>query len=144
MSDGDSDLSSWSHEDWNGVCDSGNTFSGGEWQSGSAWQTPFCTGIRVEYVRITREFDPPLSLFDIAAYTDPVVSSRSIYANGTSTLFSGTILWSNGSYVGGDTDPVYRLDVITLRELNDPTPFTLDGVQMSGYGVNPFGENNCE
>lgn len=139
-----SGLSAWTPELWNGVCDSGNSYSAGAWQSGSAWQTPSCTGIRVEYVRITREFDPPIQLFDIAAYTEPVVASRSIYANGTSALFSGTILWSNGSYVGGDTEPITRLDVITLRELNDPTPFTLTGVQMSGYGENPFGEDNCD
>lgn len=85
-----------------------------------------------------------------ANFTDAAITvydgsglNRSIYINGDGSAFSGTLVWNNGSLVGGTLPAdVDRIDVYLIQAF-DPTPRTLSGMQYSGVGDPPFGDDNC-
>lgn len=127
-------LDEWVAEDFTG----GNfpTYSGGQWNSVLIGITA-CLWISWTFSSTTNLTDAAITAEDSSGL------NRQIYINGDGTAFSGTLVWNNGTLVGGalpaDAD---RIDVIMVQAFNS-TPRFISAMQYSGFGDPPFGDSNC-
>lgn len=112
------------------------TYSSGAWHSAASGDT--------QWIRIRWDFASAITLTDAAVlgYT-PTGRNRQIYVNGTTTEFTGTLIWSNGSTVGTPYPiSVTRIDVY-LGTAHNGSAGTITEMQFSGTGDNEIGDSNC-
>lgn len=134
----------WVSTFWNNSgCDTVAAYGSGAWQSGAAYQNSNCTGNFVSYVHLRYVFAEPVFITDAAVYCPSNPTNRQVYANGDGSVFSGTGIWSNGTWSGGAGVMCDSVDILCYMAVNNHTTFAVDAAQFSGVGDNPFGENNC-
>lgn len=134
-------LSDWTPLGWAGSPDTLPSYSAGMWQSGYFNNG----GHNGNYVHIRYVFDDTIHVTDAGAFSPDIPDNRNLWANGDGSLFSGTRVWNNGTWEGGDGVDMDSLDVVFWRNIDQGVnTFSLEWVQLSGDAdVNPLGEDNC-
>lgn len=139
-SDDANQLGDWIPEAWAGSPDTLPTYSAGAWQSGYFNNG----GHNGNYVHIRWVFAGAITITDAGAFSPDIPDNRNIWVNGNGSLFSGTRVWNNGTWEGGTGVSITSVDIIFWRNIDQGVnPFSLEWVQLSGDGDNPFGDNNC-